>query len=142
MAPIYYNLAVALKRLNRDEQALPHLKKAIEGFRSELTASPRSIRLLSRLGNALAEAGDFKQAAETFEQALALDPGSLTGYDSLTKVLEVQGRYDEAIDVLQKGVEFMHQQGQQAAAAKLQRDLELLEFKKSRRDNRNVETAH
>ena len=62
-----------------------------------------------------------------------MDPDSLIGYVSLAMALEFQGRHDEAINVLRKGLEFMRQHGQQAAAAKLQTNLELLEFRKSQR---------
>ena len=131
MANIHFNLGVTLKRLGRQQQATEQFVKAAEEFRAELVENPGEAELLwTRLGTTHATMGDFKAASEAFRKALALNPGNLTAYDNLAKTLEFQGRYDEAIDVLRKGVQFMQRHGQKAAAAMLQRDLEFLEFKK------------
>ena len=76
--------------------------------------------------------GDFKSASEAFEKALALNPGNIVYYDNLTKALEYQGRYDEAIGVLKRQIRLMKHYGQDAVVAELQQYIELLEFKKSK----------
>jgi tetratricopeptide (TPR) repeat protein len=130
---VHYNLGIALGRLGRDEQASVHLQKAIEGYRDDLTRMPGSANIAARLGNVLAELGDFDEAAELFRRAIGLEPSEISHYSMLARVLVIRNRYDEAIAELQKAVEFMSGSGNEAAAAKLQRDIEQIQSQKSQK---------
>jgi len=133
MAAIHFNIAVVLKRLGQDEEAREHFQKSADEFRELSAVKPHSVKLKNRLGDALASMGDFKGACQAFRQALALNP-DMGNYYNLVKALELQGRYDEAIEVLSEGIEFMLHQGQNENAAKMQRYLKALEQKKSQQD--------
>jgi len=124
---VYFNLGVLLQRMNKPEQAREQFVKAVRWFRDELAEMPNEAPLWTRLGDALALMGDFKAASEAFEKALALEPENLLHYDNLVKALRYQGRLNEAIEVLKKGIDFMLKQNQINAAAQLKKYLDLLE---------------
>ncbi|MCX5637650.1 MAG: fused MFS/spermidine synthase [Planctomycetota bacterium] len=130
VASIYFNLGVALQKLNRNKEATDHFLKAVEGFRKELKKFPTSPELYARLGDTLASLGDFKAAAQAFQQALNLEPHSFINYYNLAKALEFQGLYDQAIAAAQKGVLYMQSVGQKQAAAQLQIYLDYLQSQK------------
>lgn len=134
MATIHFNLAETLKRLGQQQQSTEQFVKAAEQFRLELAENPDSSLLWTRLGDTLATMGDFKGAAQAFRKSLALNPANLLYYDNLVKALQYQGRLAEAIEVLQKGVEFMSRHGQIDAAAKLKKYLDLLKYQKSKQE--------
>jgi len=131
-ATIHFNLGILLGKMDKTQQAEQHLRKAAELFRAELVENPDDTLLWTRLGNTLAEMGDFEAASEAFRKAIALDPENTPYYDKLVKALEYQGRYDEAIEVLQKQIQLMKQHGDNSSATRLQKDIELLQFKKSK----------
>ena len=128
---VHFNLAAALQNLNQPDQAMEHFQKAAEGFRDDLAWDPNSASLWARLGYALAEMEDFSQASEAFKRVVTLNPGNIEAYDDLVRSLESQGRYDEAISELRKGIWFMLEQGRKDDAIELKKSLELVEFKKS-----------
>jgi len=130
VASIHFNLGVALQKLNRNKEATDHFLKAVEGFRKELKKFPNSPELYTRLGDTLASLGDFKAAAQAFQQALNLEPHSFINYYNLAKALEFQGLYDQAIAAAQKGVLYMQSVGQKEAAAQLQIYLDYLQSQK------------
>ncbi|UCE99840.1 MAG: fused MFS/spermidine synthase [Planctomycetota bacterium] len=134
IASIHFNLGVLLGEMDRTQQSIQHLHKASELFRGELAENPDDVILWTRLGNALASAGDFKEATEAFRKALALNPNNMPSYDNLVKALEYQGRYDEAIEVLQKQIQLMKQHGDNSGATGLQKYIELLQYKKSKQE--------
>jgi len=58
-----------------------------------------SAEMHDQMGLALAEAGQFAQAAEQFRQAIAYDPGPAVFWANLGMMLKVENRFDEALDV-------------------------------------------
>ncbi len=132
MSNIHFNIGVALQRLGRNDEASEHLHKAIQGYREDLAKSPDSAKIASRLGNALAEAGNFNEATKCFQQAVNLNPYDIKNHSMLAQALVIQERYDEAIAGLKEAVSFMLHIGDKETAVKLQQHLELVEFKKSK----------
>lgn len=123
---VYFNSGVLLQRMNKPEQAKEQFVKAAHWFRDELAEMPNEASLWTRLGDALASTGDFKAASEAFEKALALEPENLLHYKNLVNSLRYQGRLNEAIEVLKKGIDFMLKQNRIDAAAQLKKYLDLL----------------
>jgi tetratricopeptide (TPR) repeat protein len=134
IASIHFNLGIVLQRMNRPQEARQQFTKAAGEFRVELAENPNSPLHWTRLGDTLATLGDFKGATEAFMKALTLNPANLLYYDNLVKALQYQGRLAEAIEVLQKGIEFMSRYGQLEAAEKLKKYLDLLEYQKSKQE--------
>jgi tetratricopeptide (TPR) repeat protein len=130
VASIHFNLGVALQKLNRKTEARDHFLKAVEDFRKDLKKFPNSPELYTRLGDTLASLGDFKAAAQAFQQALNLEPHSFINYYNLARTLEFQGLYDQAIAAAQKGVLYMQSVGQKEAATQLQIYLDYLQSQK------------
>ncbi len=62
-----------------------------------------------------------------------MNPYDVQNHITLAQALEIQKRYDGAIAALKKAVEFMEYIEDKEAAAKLQEYLELVEFRKSKR---------
>ena len=131
VASIHLNLGSVLEGLKQSKEAENHFQKAIEEFKKELAKNPKSSETAFQLANALAETWDFKQATKYFQRAVDLNPYDVTNHYALSKVLESQGRYDEAISALKKASEFMNYIGQKEDAAKLNEQVEFLELKKS-----------
>ena len=131
MSNIYYNIGVALQRAGRKEHASMYLQKAIQGYRDDLARMPGSAKIAGRLGNVLAEVGNFTEATEFFRKAVQLDPYDINNRSMLAKVLVVQKRYDEAIEELEKAKQFASQIGNEAAALKFQRDIERIQLEKA-----------
>jgi cytochrome c-type biogenesis protein CcmH/NrfG len=117
--------------MNRPQEARQQFAKAAEEFRIELAENPNEAPLWIRLGDTLASMGDFKGATEAFRKALTLNPANPLYYNYLVKALQYQGRLAEAIEVLQKGIEFMTRYGQIEAASKLKKYLDFIKYKKS-----------
>jgi len=132
IASVHLNLGVLLRRVGQPQEGEEHLKKAIEWFRIEAEENPNLVVTWSRLGNTLATMGNLQAASEAFRKALELEPNNPTHYDTLAKALEYQGKYDEAISVLQKQIQLMKRYNQEETAAKLAEYIEFLEYKKSR----------
>lgn len=127
---IYLNLGRVFKEMGRADEARECFTKAVERFRLEITESPTLHSAYASLGNSLTMTGNFEAASEAFRQALALNPGELSYYQNLVNALQNQNKLDEAISVLQNGIEFMSSNGQTEAAAKMKKQLDLLEHQK------------
>ncbi len=132
IASIHLNLGIVFQKMKRLQEARQQYNKAVEQFRIELVENPHSPILWSRLGSTLVTIGDFKTATEAFSKALASNPSDMLCYENLVSVLEYQGRIDEAIDVLKKGIEFMSDNGRIDDATKLKQFLNVLESQKSK----------
>ena len=61
----------------------------------------RSARLLTYLGQAQREAGDLKAAESSFAEAIAVDATYGYAYFQLTRLLETQGRTEDAATVVE-----------------------------------------
>jgi tetratricopeptide (TPR) repeat protein len=132
IAIIHYNLGIVLQKMGKRGQAMEQLARAAGEFRAELAENPDSALLWTRLGDTLATMGEFKAAADAFTKALSLDATNLLYYDNLVQALQYQGKLDEAIEVLKRGVEFTSRHGQTEAAAKLKQYLEMLKEQKQK----------
>jgi spermidine synthase/Flp pilus assembly protein TadD len=132
MSVFHHNIGLALKELGRNDEASQYIHKAIEGYREDLSQKPDSVETVRRLGNILAENGDFSEATKYFQQAVNMVPYDVENHSLLVGVLAVQGRYDEAIEQLYKGVRLMRDNGQEDDAVTLERLLKLVESQKSK----------
>jgi tetratricopeptide (TPR) repeat protein len=132
MGAIHFNFAATLERLGEHERAREQYGKAIAEFRVELADNPNSAELWTRLGDALASTGNFGDAADAFKKALSLNPARMLSYENLTKAFEFQGRYDEAIQILEEGIRFMLEHQEKRNAAKLQEYLGALKSTKAK----------
>ncbi len=132
MPSIHYNIGVALQRSGDNDEASKYLHEAIQGYREDLAKDPNSMKIVGRLGNALASVGDFGQATKYFQQAVNLNPYDVQNHSTLAQALMIQKRYDEAIAGLKKAIAFMLHIGNNEAAGQLQKYLELAQSKKSK----------
>lgn len=130
VAGIHFSLGVLLKKVGKAEEAKEHLNKAAELFHKGLVKYPNSAKVYVRLGDALAENGNFKQASEAFAQAVALNPFNPAIRMKLVQSLEFQGQIDEAIVALQRGFQLMSRNKQVETAMKFKKYIEYLEYKK------------
>lgn len=128
-ASIHHNLSMLLKQHGPDGAAAEHLDKAIESFRQDMELYPYSATLRAQLGDALTAKGDFKSAAVAFADAVRLNPVNPANYMKLAQVFELQNRGDEAVIVLQKGVESMRRYDRPAAADAFDRYIKRLKAK-------------
>ena len=129
MADIRHNLGVVLKKLGKSEQAMEQFQRAVEELRRDLTDHPDHDNDWHTLGLNFNAMGDFEAAAESFKKALALNPDNPIYYDHLVAVLEQDGRYGEAIEVMKKYIQLMKNNQRDEDASQLQRYLESLEKK-------------
>jgi tetratricopeptide (TPR) repeat protein len=134
MANIHYSLATALKALGRLQEASVEFDSAVKEFHKQLAKTPYSVKTLINLGDLLAENRRFAEAARYFQQAVDVNPMILPNHFKAIQALEFAGQFDQAIQATQKAIRFFSQRNQRQAAAKLQRYLELLEFRKSKRE--------
>ena len=131
VATIHYNIAFALKKLGKNDEASEHLHKAIQEYQKLLLRKPGSIDTVRAIGNALAESGDFSEATKYFQQAVDMGPYNVENHSLLVKALVIQERYYEAIRQLHKGIQLMLDNNQKDDAVTLERLLEWVESRKS-----------
>jgi tetratricopeptide (TPR) repeat protein len=132
IASVYMNLGILQRRMGKTAQGNGHLAEAVKWFHVDLEENPRSAGAWDRLGDALAILGDMKRASEAFAKAVSLQPEYLPYYDKLSKSLELQQRYGEAIEVVRKQLKLLRDQGRRDQAAQLRPYLELLEYRKAK----------
>src|SRR5690349_10690084 len=89
-ADLHYNLANALRRLGRVEDA-------IATYRRAATYGPDLLPIRNNLGAALQSLGRHAEAAEAFRQALRLAPNDAELHRNLGIALEGAGELDSAI---------------------------------------------
>ncbi|MCJ7642154.1 MAG: fused MFS/spermidine synthase [Desulfobacterales bacterium] len=128
-ANIRHNLGIVLKKLGKSELAMEEFQKAVEELRRDLTHHPDLDNHRHALGLNFNAMGDFEEAAESFKKALALNPDNPVYHDHLVAVLEQDGRYGEAIQVMKKYIQLMKNSKRDEEASQLQRYLESLENK-------------
>jgi adenylate cyclase len=83
--------------------AIGHYKEAIAEIEGEIAAQPKNPLGLSFRGRIEAFAGNYANAARSFEQAHEVDPASSQSAVFLAQVYDRLGRVDEAINVLENG---------------------------------------
>jgi tetratricopeptide (TPR) repeat protein len=124
---LHFNLGYVLKRMNKPYESNRELQQAIQRYRQELNENPTASETHLVLAQALAESGDYQQAARHFFRARDLDPTDLSKQIHLIKFLEAQGRFTEAIDALRQAVLFMAKDNQREAVVILEKKLENLQ---------------
>src|SRR5262249_30527066 len=100
-------LGTMLHDSGRDEEALPHLLKALE-LKSQLPpaiASQFAPVAYNSLGNALQARRRHAEAEAAYRQALELDPKHVHAYNGLGNALRGLRRDDEAIAAYHKAIE-------------------------------------
>ena len=132
VASVHMNLGILLDRMKKPKEAKEHLTKAAEWFRIELDESPGSVVAWDWYGDMLAMTGDFKQASDAFEKAMALEPSNPSHYQKFARALEFQKRYGEAIVVVRKHIKLMQDQGKREIATQLSQYVEFLEYQRAK----------
>jgi tetratricopeptide (TPR) repeat protein len=128
---MYYNISLASKKLDRDDEASEYIYKAIEGYREDLDQEPNSVKTLRNLGAALAEINRFSEATEYLQQAINIGPLEAENYLMFAKVLSMQNRYDDAIALLKKAINSFWDTRDERSVVKLQRYLRSIEDSKN-----------
>ncbi len=82
-----YYLGNSHSQLARTTRALKAWRPALPGYAA----------VLALHAYALQECGDYEAAAEAAQRALALDPANLRAHHAMAHVMEMQGRFEEAI---------------------------------------------
>jgi tetratricopeptide (TPR) repeat protein len=129
---IHYNLAVALKKLGRNQQARGHLREVIRGYRQELAKQPNSAEANLSLGIALAQMGNFTEAVEYFRQAVDLNHQNPQYHLTLAKALVAQKHYDQAIEALKDGIAVLNNTGSKKNIIQLEQYLRFVESTKQK----------
>lgn len=93
-----YNLASALRELQRYDEAVVHLQWIVDRH----AALPEAHYLL---GRTLKDAGDVDGAIEQYRRAIALQPGYYQAHNNLANILITQGKVDEAIEHYRRALE-------------------------------------
>jgi tetratricopeptide (TPR) repeat protein len=130
IAEVHLDLGFLLKRLEQYEESREHFLRAMEGFQRKLAKNPDSAEAVYKLGVSLAEVGNYSEAAEYFQQAVNMDPFDMEKHSTLAQALVIQQHYDEAIEGLRMGIEFMAEHGRRDEAEELRVYLEDVEFRK------------
>jgi tetratricopeptide (TPR) repeat protein len=99
MLDAHVQLATALKRLRRYQEALDVLTDARRSFRGREVGE-----LHSSLGEVYEAMNMPDYAKHAYEQALKRDPSSVGAMCGLARTLRAVGGYTEAIEMLQKGL--------------------------------------
>jgi serine/threonine-protein kinase len=87
-----------LRHARRYPEALDALKQAIGRF-------PRERVFTDELGTTYFDQGDYKAAEQAFRRSIALQPDAVIAYANLNATLLRQDRGDEALRVLQQGLQ-------------------------------------
>lgn len=132
IAAVHMQLGLLLRRMGKATEGHRQLDQAARWFRIELERNPRAVTAWDRLGDTLAFADDMKGASEAFEKALSLEPGYFSHYEKLSRSLERQGRYAEAVDVARRHMALLKKLGRQEEIAQLTPYIELLEYRKAK----------
>lgn len=132
VADIHFSLATALKKSNKIQQASHEFTSAVEEYRRQMAQDPTSVKTVSRLGNALMETNNFTEATKYLQQAVNMKPYDIENHSALTQALVAQERYDDATVALKKAMSFMSGADQKEAVVELQKQLQIIEFKKSK----------
>lgn len=100
----YNNIGDALARLNRTDEAMIYLGKAI-------ALNPKYDAALNNYGGCLAKKGDYINAGSYFSRAIAINPKYALAYANLGRTQAQSGYPDEAIKLLEKALELKPDDG-------------------------------
>ena len=99
VAEVHYNMATALTRLGRYEDA-------VQAFRIATELSPRFVHAFNNLGVAYVELGMFDEARDAYQQAILLDSNYVEAYTNLAWLIARHGEdLDLALELAGKAVE-------------------------------------
>jgi Fe-S cluster biosynthesis and repair protein YggX len=90
---------------------MPDLNSRIDQFRKMAEADPDNELGHFSLGRALLEAGQFDEAAKSFQKTIALNPNIGKVYQFLADAQLKTGHRDYAIETLQTGIRTAHKRG-------------------------------
>ena len=79
-------------------------EKTLAQLQAQLKADPKNAQILIKIGTTYKQAHQFKQAADYFQQALALDPTNVRLSNEIGEDLYYAGDADQAIVVLEQGL--------------------------------------
>ena len=129
---IHFNLGIVLQKLDEPREAQVQFLKAVERFQVEMAQAPEyQAKAYKHLGDTYITIGRFSDASQAFEKALSLNPSDMLNYTNLEKTLELQGRYEEEIDVIRRQIRFFEDYLSPESVKKLQEYIEFLEHKKN-----------
>lgn len=96
--------------LGNETKATDSRRRGIQAVEARLELHPDDTRALYMGANALVALGEFDQGLDWAAQALASDPGEPMVLYNVACIQSLAGRYDEALDSLEKSVQcgFMH----------------------------------
>lgn len=94
----WYGKILALRHAGRLADALQNLKQASARF-------PQERVFADELGAVYYEQGEYSLAEQAFRRSIALQPDSVVAYANLNAVLLGQNRQDEALRLLQQGLQ-------------------------------------
>lgn len=94
----WYGQGAALRRMHRYDDARARLLDAIARF-------PQERVFTDELGSVHYEQADYAAAERAFRRSIALQPDAVIAYANLNAALLRQGRDDEALQVLQQGLQ-------------------------------------
>ncbi len=106
---IHISLGFVLKGVGRLDEANIQLKRAVEKYRDAIKDPDYAdtFAIHSRLGDALAELGNLKEASKSFAKAAALNPQDPAAHMKLVQSLQYSGQIDDAINALQNAIAIM-----------------------------------
>jgi protein O-GlcNAc transferase len=84
------NLADALAKTNRQEEAIEH-------YRIALQRDPLAVKVRTNLGATLSALERYDEAVRELNEVLATEPGYAAAHINLASILEFQGKTDEAV---------------------------------------------
>ena len=126
-----YELGVALRRVNRHDEALGYCRaalairpdasaahnalgfqlqamgrvdEAIDSYQQAVRLDPTYAVAHCNLGDALYQKGRLDEAISSIQQALSIDPASVAAHLNLGSILYRKGRVDEAIDWFERAL--------------------------------------
>lgn len=94
----WYGQVIALRRMHRYAEARAKLAEAIARF-------PKERVFTDELGSVEYEQADYRAAERAFRRSIALQPDAVFAYANLNAALLRQNRDDEALQVLQQGLQ-------------------------------------
>ncbi|UVW27240.1 serine/threonine-protein kinase [Massilia sp. H6] len=94
----WYGQAATLRRMQRYDEARARLSEAIARF-------PQERVFTDELGSVHYEQADYSGAERLFRRSIALQPDAVVAYANLNAALLRQNRDDEALQVLQQGLQ-------------------------------------
>lgn len=93
--------ALVLRHMRRYPDALAHVKQSMQAHPAEQVFS-------NEFGTIHYEQGDYKTAEQAFRRSIEMQPDSVFAYANLNAALLRQNRGDEALQVLQQGLQVRH----------------------------------